>query len=408
MAEKQYWASVPDDQIGSEIMGKVDSYKTYVENTLIKSLQKSYNYFFCETDIINISEAIKAIHVNHYGSLTRNIYSMVTSQRPAWDPRGENTDSVTQTNTKLARGLLDFYMRERRFEQIINKSTLQCLFLKEAWVSLKWNVHAGKLKGSDPETGLPIYEGDIECNTHTILDITRDVCRRDMKHQWYIVRTFENKWDLAAMMPEMADKITAIMPDNKFDTKFELNTRDMTNTKIGETDLIPVYTLYHDRCPALPSGRMVMCLAAYVCLDYGPLPFKRPYVFPITPGEQFESAFGHSNLMDLMPVQDAFNIAMSSILTNIAANGVQNFQCPKGGSPNIRKLKNGMNLLEYDPKAGKLEPIELLRTAPEVYKFVEMMQATQETLSNVSQIGRGNAPPTMSGTAMALLQQQSI
>jgi hypothetical protein len=67
-----------------------------------------------------------------------------------------------------------------------------------------------------------------------------------------------------------------------------------------------------------------------------------------------------------------------------------------------------MNVLEYDPKAGKLEPLELLRTAPEVYNFASYLQNQAELLANTPPITKGIAPATMSGTAMALLQQQAL
>jgi hypothetical protein len=70
---------------------------------------------------------------------------------------------------------------------------------------------------------------------------------------------------------------------------------------------------------------------------------------------------------------------------------------------------DGMNLWEYDEKEGNgIEPMPLLQTAPEVFEFAQMCISQQELLSNVSQIGRGNAPTQMSGAAMALLQQQAI
>lgn len=101
-------------------------------------------------------------------------------------------------------------------------------------------------------------------------------------------------------------------------------------------------------------------------------------------------------------------MAVSAILTNQAANAVQNFQAPKGSAPKVTQIMDGMNLWEYDPKAGKVERMDLLGTAPEVFNFANFLVSQAELISGVNQISRGNAPATLSGTAMALIQQQAI
>lgn len=406
----QYWAAKGPDEIAKEIMAKVDGYKQYIDTSgMLGELRKSYDTFYGSTEIQDVDQSLKAIHVNHYASYIRNIHNMVTSSRPAWEAQAVNTDLETQADTILAGGLLDFYMREKQIETKLIDSALKALFLKEGWISLGWNATGGKVYGVNPESQDPIHEGDFEVDTHTILDVTRDIKRRDMNHDWYIVRKFKNKWDIAAKFPEFAEKIIAITPDNRMDIQFELNDTKYSKTmKDQGGDLIPVYTLFHRKTDAMLEGRMTTVLTDEIQIFDGPLPYKDLYIFPITTGQHFEMPFGHSYLMDLLPIQDAFNATVSAIVTNQAANAVQNFQVPKGATPNLLQITDGMNVWEYDPKAGKLEPMELLKTAPEVFNFASFLIQQSDLISNVSQIGRGNAPTNMSGTAMALLQQQAI
>ena len=407
---KTYWAAEEKGKIAGEILARVKDNREYIISAgYISELRKSYRTFYGTSYIENIDQSLKAIHLNHYANLIRHVHVMITSQRPAWEPRAINSDLESQATTLLASGLLDYYMREKHIEKKLNQSTEKSLFLREGWISLDWNATGGEIYGENPDSGEPIYEGDVEVNTHTLLDITRDYRRRDMNHQWYIVRKFKNKYDLAAKYPELAEKITALRGDNKFDLEFELNISKMGNqNKEYDSDLVPTYTLYHDKTDALKEGRMTEVLDSDLMLFDGPLPYKRPYVFCITPSQYYENAYGHSNAMDLLPVQDAHNMTVSAILTNQAANAVQNFQVPKGAAPKVTQVMDGLNIWEYDPKAGKMEPMDLLKTAPEVFKFAEYLQAQEELLSGVSQINRGQAPATMSGTAMALLQQQAI
>ncbi|WP_413581093.1 hypothetical protein [Bdellovibrio sp. HCB288] len=407
---KTYWAAESPDNIAKEVMRKVEAYQEFVKTSgILTDLRASYDAFYADIEIQDLDESIKAVNINHYASYIRNIHNMVCSSRPAWEPQAINTDLESQADTTLAAGLLDYYMREKHIESDLTESALRALYLKEGWISLGWNATGGKAIGVNPETGDPIKEGDFKVGTHTLLDVARDFYRKDMKHNWYILREWENKFDLAARHPEKAGEIIKLTMSARDRVDYELSSAKMnTLTKEIDTDLIPVYTLLHDKTDALKTGRMTIVLNADIELFDGPLPYKRLLLFPITTGKQHETAFGHSYPMDLLPIQSAFNMTVSSILTNQAANAVQNFQIPKGASPNLSKVASGMNVWEYDPKAGKMETMDLLKTAPEVFNFAEFLINQGDLISNVSQIGRGNAPADMSGTAMALLQQQAI
>lgn len=406
----EYWAASGPDKIAKEIMSKVTDYRLYLSQSgILGDLRKSFNMYYGATDIEDVDQSLKAIHVNHYASYIRNIQNMVTSSRPAWETQAVNTDLASQSDTQLAGSLLDYYMREKHIETQLTDAVLKALFLKEGWISLGWDVNGGKDYGVNPETQQPIKEGDFVVDSHTLIDITRDVKRRDMNHYWFIIRRFKNKWDMAAKYPEFADKIIALQPDAKLDLQFELNGYKYANTlKQDDGDLIPVYELRHDKTPALPQGRLVEVMSDEIMTFDGPLPYKGIYTFPVTTGNHFENAFGYSYLMDLMPIQDTLDMTISSWLTNVAANGVQNFQTPKGGAPKVTQVMEGMNVWEFDPALGKIESMDLLRTAPEVPQLADFMIQQGDLISNVSQIGRGNAPSNMSGTAMALLQQQAI
>ena len=175
----QYWASVEKEKIGEKVMAKVDSYKHYLSQSgILSDLRKSYDTFYGTTQIEDVDQSLKAIHVNHFGNLIRHIHVMVTSQRPAWEPRAVNSDSESQSLTQLAAGLLDYYMREKKLEDILRESTEKSLFLKEGWVSMGWNVSGGEIYGRDPETGLAIFEGDAEYKVHTLPDVVRDIHKK--------------------------------------------------------------------------------------------------------------------------------------------------------------------------------------------------------------------------------------
>ena len=407
----EYWAAVPKEKIGEEIMRKVMAQKEYLEKSGdLKLLRKAYKEFYGNPYIENIDQSLLAININHFANLVRHIHVMVTSQRPAWEPRAVNTDSESESDTQLASGLLDYYMREKGLEPKLIEAVLKALFLKEGWISCTWDVQGGEIYGQDPDSGFPVREGDIVYKVHTLPDITRCTSKKDMDHDWYIIREYGNKYDIAARHakgnPELYQKIISLTDDQKLNAQYEINTKKVYDED-GDSDQIPFYTLQHGKTPAMPQGRLSIVACDDIVLFDGPLPTKRPYVFAITSSQHYETAFGHSNAHDILPLSDAFNATISAILTNQSANAVQNFQVPKGAAPNVTKF-DGMNVWEYDPKAGKLEPMNLLNTAPEVFNFLGVLGDQFNLISGVSKINQGDAPATMSGTAMALLQQQAI
>lgn len=406
--ENQYWAAKAD--IAKEILNKVSAYKLYMQQSgQLTDLRKSFKTYYYRPHIQDVDQSLKGIHINHYANLIHHVHTMVTSVRPAWEPRSINTDLASTDDTQLASGLLDFYMREKHIESKINKACELGLFLKEGWISMGWDATAGEVYAPNPDNpNQAINEGDAEVEVHNILQVIRDVNRKDMNHDWFVLEKPKNKWDLAAKYPELAEKIIQVQPDAK-DLQYSLDPANSAlKTKAAESDLIPVYELRHEKTPALPQGRLVICLDGDITLFDGPLPYKKAYVFPLVAGEFFENAFGHSSMMDIIPINDAFDMTVSAILSNQAANAVNNFQVPKGGAPKVTTLRDGMNVWEYDPKAGKLEVMDLLKTAPEVFNFATMLSQQADIISNVPPITKGIAPATMSGTAMALLQQQAI
>ena len=406
---KTYWAAESAENIGALVIEKFDTWKQILRDTgMIKELRKSYKATYGTSEIKNAGESLRAVHVNNYASLMRNLHVMITSQRPAWQPRAINSDLESQASTELASGLLDYYMREKHLEQKFNRATEFALMLREGWIVVDWDVNAGEVIRTDEDLENPIFEGDISAQVYALPDVCRDVYKRDQNHKWFVIREYKNKYDLAATYKDLAEKIISVPADERLDVDFELNPW-MANMSLEETsDLIPVYKLYHDKTPALPDGRLTIVLDKDIVLFDGPLPYKRAYCFPISTTSVYDLPFGHSYLFDLLPLQDALDMTVSAILTNQAANAVQNFQMPKGSGLKVTNVQDGLRVLEFDPKLGPLEPLNLLQTAPEVFSFSDKLNEWMQLLSNISSISRGEAPASMSGTAMALLQQQSI
>ena len=407
MSNDTYWASLPQEEVGKELEARDEEYKEFLRSSgILAELKKSYRLFYGNSAIQEEADGKTLINVNHYASLIRSIHTSVTNQRPAFQALAVNSDFESQADTQLVSGLLDYYMRQKRLEENLKEATELALYLREGWVSATWNVTGGEIYAKNPETGQPIYEGDLEFNTHSILDVARDTRNKSDKHSWYIVSEQINKWDLVAKYPELKDEILAIQTNEKYQDILDISYN--LNNHQSEEDQIVIKTFYHEKTPAMPEGRMVQFLSEDVVLFDGPLPYKKVYLFKITPSKAFKTAFGHSNAMDLMPLQDALDAEFSTILTNHNAFGVQNIMAPKGSGVSVNQIADGLNLIEYDKNAGPPSPLNLAQTPPEIFNFAEMLIRNQELISGQNQVSRGNPPSQMSGTAMALIANQAI
>jgi hypothetical protein len=409
--KNQYWATLPVDEIGNELKKRVDSYYDYMQSSgHFKKIRKSFRTYYGFSDNGNSSDImavgaegeLSSIVVADYRNLIQHVLIMTCAQRPAFDVHATNSDHASQSQAILGKGLLDYYLREKKLERYLRDAVEFSLWSGEGFVEASWNQTSGETYGVNPETGAPVQEGDIEYSVHSPLDVIRDINKDDANFSWVIVRTFENKYDLAAKFPDLADKILSTTSNSKIDSL-------SLSWKGDETDLIPTYKFYHSRSEACPQGRLVQFVNHDCILIDSPLPYRKLPVFRIAPSNQSGSPFGYTSAFDLLGIADASNTLYSTVITNQSTFGVQSITVPKGSDISIQEVSSGLNLIEYDHKMGEIKPLQLTSTPPEVFKMIEMLDRKAETLSGVNNVARGNPDASLkSGSALALVQSQAI
>lgn len=343
------------------------------------------------------------LRVNQYRSLIQSLLVMTTSQRPAWQPKAQNTDSQSLAQTVLARSILDFYMSDKHLERDLKKATEFALVAGEGFISLSWNATSGQIYAVG-ENNRPVYDGDVEFSVYHPIDVIRDTSGTNEKTAWYIIRSFKNKYDLAAKYFELEDDILSV--SNAYDpTRSYAN---LSNSQ-SQSDFIPVYTFRHKESDSLPAGRQVEFIDGDVILNDGPLPYKSLSVFRIAPGEWHGTPFGYTPGYDLMGIQKNYDALNSIIATGQLSYGLQSILLPRGGNVNVVELAQGLNGIEYDHAVGKPEPLNLLHTPPEIFKQVENLEHLMQSLSGVNAVIRGTPEASLkSGSALALVAAQAV
>jgi hypothetical protein len=340
--------------------------------------------------------------VNHIRNLAQHMYVMTTSSRPSMEARAANTDYKSTAQVTLANGLLDYYMREKRLERYINKAVELSIVLGAGYVKVEWDATTGKVIEEDEESGEKFYEGDIKFTNISPFDVIFDVNREDNNHDWVLVRTYKNKFDLAAKYPEFGDEIRELA------TKDAKEKYSLQVFRKVDSDQVEVWTMYHRKSEAMPDGRELVFLSDKIVLHDQALPYRRIPVFRMVPNEILGTAFGYSNLFDLLPLQEGINHLYSSIMSNNIAFSTQNLFVKSGSNIDITNLGGGLNIIQGTEKP---EPLNLLGTSQETFNFLSILEGKMEQLSGVNSVTRGTPDPASnlrSGTSLALVQSMAI
>lgn len=412
----QYFAAKPAKEAATVLLAKADAWNNSLQsNGYLDKLRMSWaayhgayyddassghqiSFSGAEGELVNLP-------VNHIRNLAQHILVMTTATRPSMEARATNTDYKSLTQTLLANGLLDYYMREKRLERYLKRAVEYAIVMGSGYVKMSWNATTGELFDFNEDTQSPIYEGDLEFSNLSPFDVIIDVTKEHQDHDWILCRTWKNKYDLMAKYPEFAVKIRGLP------TKSDLEIAKFDSFFNGDnnTDDVAVFEFYHKRSEAVPEGRYMLFLSDDVPLYDGPLPYRRIPIFRISPSDVLGTPFGYTNIFDLLPLQDGLNGLMSTVLTNQNAFGVQNILVPRGADISVNQLSGGLNIIEANTQIGEPKPLNLTQTPAEVFKMIDILRQEMETLSGVNSVARGNPEASLkSGAALALVQSMAI
>jgi hypothetical protein len=432
--EDRYWAATEPDVAVEYLIGKAeDWFHNNQLNHYIEKIRRSWsayhgNYYETGHEISFGGEQGELVNlaVNHYRNIGQHMLNMVTSTRPSFQARSINTDRKSVIQAKLANGLLDYYMREKRLERELKLATEYAIVLGSGYVKMEWNATKGEIKDyiePDPDNiadydedgnplddegnileAFPIYEGDVEFKTLSPYDVVFDSTKETPEqHNWLICRTFLNKYDLAKKYPEYKDEILAL------ETKDVMDKSVTSLTPYDKTTDIPVYEFFHKKTEALPEGRYMLYLDKDITLIDTKMPYRDLPVFRIAPANMLGTPYGYTTMWDLLPIQDALNSLYSTVLTNQNAFGVQNILNPRGNDIKVNQLEGSLNFIEYNAQVGKPEALQLTQTPGEIFNFMQMLERLMETISAVNSVVRGNPESSLkSGNALALVQSQAL
>lgn len=412
---KQYFASLPPKELIAELSKKLDVWQNkFKTNGYQDKLIKSWEFYYGIDKDGSFSDAhtvkrageqgeLSKIKVNHFRNIGQNMLVMTTASRPTVETRSVNTDYKSQTQARLANGIVEYYLREKNLEDKIRQATEYAIVLGSGFIKLDWDPTKGEEVDYNPETKQYIYEGDVEFTVLSPLDVVVDSTREGWNNDWIITRSYKNKWDLAAKYPDMAEKIKDLS------TKSDEYKTTLDRIGADETDDVAVYEFIHKRTDAMPDGRYFVFCGTEVDLIDSPFPYRTMNVLRICPSTIMGTPYGYTTLFDCLPIQEAVDALYSAVLSNNLTFSVQNIIVPEGGGLDVSAFSTGMNFISVDMQKGMPQALQLTQSSPETYSLIGTLVKEMETISGVNSVVRGNPEASLkSGSALALVQAQAI
>jgi hypothetical protein len=411
-----YWAKKPSDDCVKEILDKVDTYYLYLRSCGRLALWRmSWLYYYRARSTggslnkAGINNQFTTMAVNNYKNLLSHVEAITTQQRVAFEPKATNSDHSSQSQVILARTLLDYYMREKKLDDNFSTAVKTCLIFGEAYVTVAWDFDIGNEHGLKEDGKTPAKNGDVKYTNFDPFNVIKDYTNTSSNSdQYYILRTFENKHDIIATQPE--DKWDDILSSST--DMAVMQDTIICDYSINDSEKAVVYTLLHERTPALPAGRLLRCLDNGTVLEDGPLPYERTHVYRISQDNEIGTNYGYTVGNDLMQIQQLFDVLNSTVVTNQTTFGVQNIAISRAANIGLPQMVGSLNLIEYDPDTrggGAPTPLQLTQTAAEVFNYLQSVNGYMENISGINSVVRGNPDASLtSGVALALVQSQAI
>lgn len=420
---QEYFATLETEQCAFQIWGLIEEYFNEMRRTGRLALYRnSYTNFYMgwiyRASMYRSGEQgeLTRSFWNHERNLILHLKNLTTQNKIAYKAQVLNSNSRSANIIEFANGLADHYTQDPEYDlDGKGKQSVEdtLVFGDSAIVGL-WNRFKGDPIAQDPQTGQILKDGDMDYFNITPMDhiINCSVQGREQV-QWHVVRRWVNKYDLAAMYPELAYKVKLF---NDSEASYATKLISLIH---HDNETIPIFYFFHDMTPAVPQGRLLVMADPTCVFEDGPLDLgegQKGYdhvpiyenIVSIVQG----SPYGYTVAFDLIPLQQSMNELVSAVTTNNINFATQCVMAPKGSNLHYEDLATGMSFIEYDSKMGdkgKPEALNLLHSAPETYQFIEMHIKQMETIAGISSMQRSQTNEDVtSGQYAALITIQSV
>lgn len=420
--DKTYWAALAPEDLGDAIACRIrEFYEGLTQMGVLELWRHAHQAFYSlsESGSHEASKVIEfgddgemlGIRSNQLRSIIRYILTSATADRPAWLPKATSARADALTQISTARQLLDYYFAKKGFEKALISVALRSLIYGKGYLWETWDVSAGP---KDQQTQKPL--GDVIIKALSPCDVVCDLEREDEEQDWYIIRTWRNKFDLAAQYapdtsPELEElreeliNLTHDGPEADLLLKSQLNI-GVINRK---TDDVAVWHLLHAPTLACPTGRYTIMTGKDRILFDGPLPFDELHVYNMTP-EQFLEAgnLGYGAVWEIMGLQQVYDGMLSTAVSNFDAMGTNDVLLADGVNLGYEEIRDGLSVIRHPP-GQEPKVLEKFQMADAFFRLFDGVRENMQLALGVNNVVRGDPEASLkSGSALALIQAQAV
>jgi hypothetical protein len=384
---------------------------------------------------------IRALKANEFRQGIQRMLAIVCGTPSDFFPVPVNTDERSIEESLLARGVLDYYFDEGELDALCDYATEMAVVCTNAWVDVDWDQTLGEPLEAVPgvsrvprmdATGQNVQavtqrrSGDINARVFLATDTIREYESRRPKDEWIILRSWHNRYNLAAQMeleaqtrkdltPEQRDEmmknaelVRGLSSASNTDDEQLIRALRLQLGQVQPIDEVPVLDLRHARCPALPDGKRARLVGYSILLESGPNPFADDAhpddlgAYEIRAGRRFGTTRSYSGAHDVLGKARAVDALTSIPYSNQAALGLNVLATPAMSELKLNKLKEGLVSVETKRPDMMPQVLQLCRTPPEVFPFRKDLIGEIGASFGLLDQSQGRGSADASGTRAAL------
>lgn len=343
------------------------------------------------------------ININELRSQIKGVISLTTENRVVFDCVTTSTDVQAQNNVIIGNSLLERKFYVDKVESKTKQMLEQGLVFGTSYLYVGFKK-SDKLVGVSGE-GRTVYSGDLDIKPLSQLDVMVDPYLEQWdEHEYVMFRRLENRFNLAAEYPEVAEDILKLpIPKNLL--------MSSSNVDVDTQPNVWVYYTFHKPTKAigLEQGMFHKCVDKNITLFHDVNPYECLPVICYRPGMMYGSSQGHALSWDLMPVQEAMNTLDSSMLTMAENFAIPNILADRMFGAEETALSGGMKLIVGQsvpdvPNGGFPHAMDMPKPDQTYMELNNTYQQRMMNLSGLNAAARGQTTAQQSGTAIALAQ----
>lgn len=423
---KEYFALKPSEEFIKDAMG----YNTTWQNVISAGTQgiaavwyRNLRYYYgavidgagydSSLDFAGEEGELVKMLVPQARSLNQQFLSITTKQKLYFDPLADSSDADTLDTTRLCKGVIQDVLRTQKLDMKGYRLAELATLTGISYIWPNWDFMRGRPTGV-AEDGELLFSGmpssDVLLPTDVVFDVT---CENFYDLDWVLIRKRANRYDLMRKYPSLEEEIRSLpeiagTPDN---TMFFYDAYNK--------DYVWQYFIFHRSSPSLPEGRYAtFCDEKTIFFDEFDSPYKDPDgnafipIVQLKPEPVVATGWGYPMFSNIMPTQEMLDHSFSAIASNQAAFAVQSVLNPIGSDISVKNI-GGLKFLNYQPQnipgGGAPTALQLTQSAPETYKFIDLLLNHMQMVYNINSAMRGAPPPGVtSGTAIATLTTNGI